>query len=215
MITISGIDVTPDNHLAPTLYDIGYHCSKLPRFGGATTGHWTVLHHLLAAFQYAVDWQPENRVLQLHAVLHDAHEAITGDMPKPWKTDDLRMLQADLDRRIFAGLGLSAPGLMTGRLVKQIDNQLAYNEAQVYAPQVAKVMLENPNFSEINPIDITGPRAVKAAGSWLTIMRFNAKKCGEAYEIIVKTLIEEMQHAKPATAPSPEPVEAGAGTGTV
>ncbi len=195
MITISGRNIQRDNHLAPSLYDIGYHCSKQPRFGGATTGHWTVLHHLFAAMLYAYDWRPKQPQLHLYAALHDAHESITSDVPQPWKTDDLRALQQDLDRRIYAMLKIPGPDLMTERMVKTIDNQLVYNEAQVYAPQVAAaILVPGPNYRDsINQLDTRGPKAVKEAELYLARARYDAKKCGQLYEQLITNILKRIE----------------------
>jgi hypothetical protein len=196
VITIDGTEILPGGAAAPSLYAIGYQLSKLPRYGGATIGHWTVLHHSYAAMYYAAMWRPKETWLSIHALLHDAHEAITGDVPRGWKTDDLRTYQHELDQRIYTSLHISTPDLLTARLVKTIDNQLGYNEAQVYAPQTAPVILREG----INPQDAHGPKAVKYAETELSMRRYNSEKCGTMYASMVKELLKsmEMHDSEPA-----------------
>lgn len=183
MITISGADLTPGNGAAPTLYDIGYSLSKVPRFGGHTIKHWTVLHHLYACAQYASLTGGDVK-LQLYALLHDAHEAVTGDIPQPWKTDDMKNLQGELDVRLYHSLHLSLPSLVIDRRVKQIDNQMVYDEALYACPQVAAAIIKpGPNFRDsINPSDLKGKQAVLRAHNMLSEIIMDPIKCAHDFE---------------------------------
>lgn len=188
MITISGQNVTRESG-APTLYDIGYHLSKQPRFGGATTIDWTVLDHLYACALYAKR-RGYSRKVQLYAALHDAHEAITSDIPQPWKTDDMREIQRQLDVRIYGSLGLRLPDMETQRLLHFIDNQMVYAEAKHVAPQVAEAILKpGPNFRDsINPQDWDADVAVQEL---LDYECGTADHRGKMYEVIIHELMKE------------------------
>lgn len=131
MKTISGINIVPGGTESPTMYDIGYALSQVPRFCGHTKEPWTVLQHLFAAARLAKLLGHSTRI-QLLALLHDAHEAITGDIPHPWKTDDLRKYQDELDTRIYASIGISLPSISEKKTVKEIDTMLLYAEAKVF-----------------------------------------------------------------------------------
>src|SRR5258708_3588012 len=101
MMTISGVIVEPDFDLAaPTMYDIGYSLSRMERFGGHTRTSYTVLQHLFAAAELARLLEYSTRI-QLLALLHDAHESVTGDIPRHWKTKDMSAQQDLIDERIF------------------------------------------------------------------------------------------------------------------
>lgn len=190
MITISGQNLTRDGSNAPTLYDIGYALSQVPRFGGHTTRRWTVLNHLYAAWHYADAKEDAN--VALHCLLHDAHEAITSDIPQPWKTEDMREIQQRLDVRIYHSLKLRQPDGFTARVIHQIDNQLVYAEAKQFAPQVAAEILKpGDNFRDgINTTDAVSDAAVDWAGRLL--VGLSPDDCGNLYRGSVEMAIKEV-----------------------
>jgi hypothetical protein len=103
VITHSGAEVWPDNDGVPTLMDIGRGLGRTARFAGQTEHLYTVLAHTFVVAQLV---RPENRI---HALLHDAPEAIVGDVPTTWKTDGARAHEADLLERIYAANGIDLP----------------------------------------------------------------------------------------------------------
>jgi hypothetical protein len=129
--------------------------------------------------------------VQLYAILHDAHEAITGDIPQPWKTDDMRALQQNLDYRIWSSLKLSQPDLVTQRTIHQIDNQMVYHEATHVAPQVAEAIREpGPNFRD--SIQVIDDDARVAVQEWLPYeISFHPERWGKTYKNIVEELIRD------------------------
>lgn len=62
-----------------TILDLAQHISKACRFGGACTEFYSVAQHSVLCAAYA----PEH--LKYQALMHDVHEAITGDMLSPIK----------------------------------------------------------------------------------------------------------------------------------
>lgn len=107
IITRDGRVVTHDSGV-PSLSDIAVSLSRMPRFAGNTSIPWTVLDHSLFMERLAADHAAEmlydqNRArgLRLAALLHDAHEAVTGDIPTAFKTEDMRGFQKKLDLRIM------------------------------------------------------------------------------------------------------------------
>ena len=200
MITISNISVTLEGSSAPTLFDIGYALSKIPRFGGHTTKHWTVLHHVYASTQYAHLVGGSVKV-QLHALLHDSDEAVTEDIPHPWKTEDMRALQKDIRIRIYNSLHLSPPDMATEREVKRIDSQMCYAEALWAAPQAAKPMLiPGPNFRDsIDPMDSKGDLAVQRASSMLAGIIMDPYACGNDFRRYFELLTMDYDSPTPAS----------------
>jgi hypothetical protein len=97
----------------PSLTDIAVGMSRQPRFGGQTKSQWSVLDHSLfcdelvrARAEKGVptlggDDEEAVRRWRLAVLLHDAHEALTGDVPSPLKTADFKAMQRELDRRIY------------------------------------------------------------------------------------------------------------------
>jgi hypothetical protein len=145
MLTLNGNMISPDGLNGLTPREIGTALGRVPRFGGHTNRYWTVLHH---SFVVEVLWgmisrgwdratldigyeSPVQMLTSLHALLHDAHEAVTGDIPTDWKTEDMRAQQRDLDRRIFRALGLSQPGEEISRIIKEMDARALRAEAYV------------------------------------------------------------------------------------
>lgn len=101
VLTYSGRLVSLDSLLEPpSIADIGLALSRMPRFAGHTRRWWTVAHHVL----WLEDYGRANgldRDARLGILLHDAHEAITGDIPTHFKTADMREVQRELDAVIF------------------------------------------------------------------------------------------------------------------
>lgn len=190
MITISGTNCGLDDNNCPSLYDMGYSLSQTPRFAGYTTQKYSVLHHLLGCWQYASRTGCGAKIA-LYALIHDAHESMTGDISQPWKTDDMRDLQRTLDVRIYQYLKLRMPDGETERIVKAIDNQMVYAEAKQVAPQVAAAILKpGDNYRDgIRPVDNDADGAVLTA---ITILSgANPSQCGDFFERWVQVAIKK------------------------
>lgn len=111
--------------------DIAHALSLINRFAGRTRLAWSVAaHSVLVACLMARDGLPAR--LQLYGLLHDAHEAFTGDLSTPLKQafeahlpgfqERLRAFQGELDGVIFPALGLDAmPGAEDRATCKRYD----------------------------------------------------------------------------------------------
>ena len=73
--------------------------------------------------------------VRLHALLHDAHEAVTGDIPTPWKREGNREDQDRLDARIYAKLDVPFPSAAFRQIVKECDRRALIVEADVLGPR--------------------------------------------------------------------------------
>jgi hypothetical protein len=87
----------------PTPEDIGQALGRIPRFAGQTKLWYPVLAHILTVAalmpeQYAV-----------FGLLHDAPEAITSDVPTPWKAKEQRELEHLLYERMVREAGFAWP----------------------------------------------------------------------------------------------------------
>lgn len=90
MLTASGAEyhlggaraLMPDN--APRIDDIAHALAQINRFNGHTTRPYSVAEHSLLVADVAA-WRGASAVVELAALLHDAHEAYVGDMPSPTK----------------------------------------------------------------------------------------------------------------------------------
>lgn len=121
MITHSGIHIQciGGESGTPTASDIAIHAGRLCRFGGAVW--YPLLPHLvtvgLLAYKRSGEWAN-----LLWGFLHDAHECITGDTPKPFKCDCMRQEQAALDERILNRfMGIEAKPLIDFDLIHECD----------------------------------------------------------------------------------------------
>ena len=127
----------------PTLADLSLGMSRIPRFAGQTRVPWSVLDHSLFAASMAQRDAPLAYAAQLAVLMHDAHEALTGDVPTPFKSDHLRSVQRLLDAKISALVCLNkCDCLFTDHdaLVKMYDLRALRAEALV----VASPMLTTP-----------------------------------------------------------------------
>lgn len=129
MMTRSGRLVLPDNNEAPTLEDIAWGLQHIYRFGAQTETPWNVLQHQLACEELARSEMLSDRIL-FFALMHDAHEAMTGDVPGTWKTKDLRQRQAGLDARIYQSLSIAPPSAIESEVVHSLDQRLLLAEAR-------------------------------------------------------------------------------------
>jgi uncharacterized protein len=66
------------------LRDISRHLAKINRFNGATRECYSVAQHSLHVCQLLA-LRKASPLLQLHGLLHDAHEAYSGDITRPMK----------------------------------------------------------------------------------------------------------------------------------
>lgn len=177
MITISGIELVPGGANAPSLYDIGYALRLQPRFGGHQTRlDWSVLHHLYAAGYLALEEGASVRV-QLLAFMHDAHEAVTGDIPAPWKSTDMRKLQDELDSRIFHSLDVDLPTPFERRLLKTYDTDLLHAESERFGPK----KLGEPS-----------KLAVQAVNAAIRVVPQFPIPAGRWFEGVIETILEAM-----------------------
>lgn len=154
MLTLSGHLVLPGMDNAPTLEDIAVGLGRVPRFGGQTRCWWPVLLHAHVCDRlmreqlqrYALVAPADKPVTpadiaggRLVALFHDAHEAVTGDIPTPWKTDEVKAQQMLLDTRIFRNvLGCDTPPHLMPAVVRSlmldVDRRALLAEAEVVGP---------------------------------------------------------------------------------
>lgn len=172
-LTYTGRRVKPGGTDHPGIVDIAVGMSRAARFAGQTARWFSVLDHSLfcdemvkAADDHGlVSWPDKfsptvvrTDHLRLAVLLHDAHEAMTGDVPTDWKGKDLRGSQLSLDHMI---MGAYFPGgiahyMKHHEAVKSFDRRALVAEAQVIGPPVKKeVILEAFGMTDDTPDDIT------------------------------------------------------------
>lgn len=129
LITQSGVHIQTTGGAAgtPTAQDIAVHAGRLCRFGGAVW--YPLLPHLVLVGLLA--YRRSGLLMNLlWGFLHDAHETVTGDVPRPFKCDCMRREQSALDRRILDRfIGLEAEPLIDYKLINECDHDACDLEA--------------------------------------------------------------------------------------
>ena len=121
--------------LAPTAAmvraeDLTHTLAYLPRFGGSLRTHYSVAQHSVLCA--ALVWRrTRDRNAALVALLHDAHEAYTGDIKGPvkalietWAPGKLGEIERGIDAAIHAWAGVQPYGPEVTSEVKRADREL-------------------------------------------------------------------------------------------
>lgn len=116
--------------------DIAHALARLARFNGhtRTAGIYSVADHCLWCSGVALDRWPDAPGVALQALLHDAHEAYTGDIVAPLKfipqvADVLRPIEESLQAAIHTALGVRPPTMTEATAVRHIDAWALHAEA--------------------------------------------------------------------------------------
>jgi hypothetical protein len=113
--------------------DIAVHLGRTGRFGGWGTKEWTVLHHSVLATTLWLKFY--GAAGAHHALLHDFHEYVTGDIPSPIKqvtNGAIKPLEQHLDQVIYKALGVQQPEEVEHRRVKVVDFSCLLIEAEYF-----------------------------------------------------------------------------------
>ena len=180
MMTVSGQLITQDAG-APTIEDIARGLSRMPRFAGQTTTPWTVAHHSLVVNEMA---RGDDQDLPLYALLHDAHECLTSDIPTTFKTPDMKSLQGRLDRRIYAALGLLPPEPDERAAIARLDTRALLAEAYMVTPAMTyeRIVEEREQLAEFGDVVLVQyvlhhyPSPEEARDEYIAQLLFHASK---------------------------------------
>jgi len=138
LYTYSGRIALPDG--APTLLDIAVALSRECRYAGNGMRWWPVSLHCLCV----ADLLPDS--LKLHGLMHDAAECITGDVPKPVKTDEIEAFEDMVQARIYESLKLTPPTAEEWCIIKQADMDVMRGEVYtVGTPALQEVYSRCPD----------------------------------------------------------------------
>lgn len=135
MITQSGVHIQKIGGVGgtPTAMDIAVHAGRMCRWAGAVWEPNLTHFVFVGLLAYKRSQSLKN---MLWGFLHDAHECVTGEVPRPFKCDCMRKEQAALDDRIARQFGILTVDL---HIIKQCDIDASHIEA---------VMLGVPGFAE-------------------------------------------------------------------
>jgi hypothetical protein len=140
MIAYHGENVWPDRG-APTVRSIGIQLGRIPRFCGSTREWYPVLSHVIVVAQLL----PAH--LRIHGLLHDAPEAILGDVPSTWKTEAARYQESEILDRIYDELGQTHIGFDDASILKQADLCALAAEAHVLGHPAAAEHWPDPDMN--------------------------------------------------------------------
>ncbi len=150
MHTLSGRRFEIGGSWSPTIKDVAFGLSRIPRWGGATLVPWTVLQHSLAAHRLA-----KRSPVALAILWHDVDEMATGDIPKPFKTPEQAALGERLRVWFFeATLGLPYPGEGVWDAVKLHDESMKIAEAHCFCHPRVRLDFPNLTVSDLNACDV-------------------------------------------------------------
>ena len=111
---------------------------KLCRFAGHTKGHYSVAEHSFR-LAIAVELAGGNEAAQLQALLHDAHEAYTGDITRPMRNaieslslQAIEAIEAIENRVAFAIFQKADCTAIPFEVVSRLDSELGEYERLLF-----------------------------------------------------------------------------------
>lgn len=188
IVTNSGKQVSPLDG-CPSIMDVALGLSRMPRFAGQGRRWWSVLDHSLYIERLARRYFPENVsegtvvAFRLCCLMHDAHEAMTGDVPTPFKGTQLRDLQWILDARLLDDLCPEIRDYDFSGAGKILDRRALLVEAYKVGPphlymidHVVRHFEEAPNEQDIR---IFARGMAEGHFGWSPMeLQFGARHCG-------------------------------------
>ena len=152
------------------ILDLVVHLGRERRWGGWGSQEWTVLHHsMLVALIWMKGGFPPEKLG--HVLLHDAHEAYTGDIPSPIKKlmgSGVGAFEGQLDTLIYAALDLPLMDAETKRMVKLCDLAALVIEAPLFGPPRAAADVPPEYEAEVTALVRKAvPGSVSHAGALL------------------------------------------------
>jgi hypothetical protein len=151
MKTFLGNDAPlPDNDNPASAIDLVVHLGRERRFGGWGDPNWTVLHHsMLVSLLWLKAYGPQG---VQHALLHDAHEYITGDLPSPVKQfmghEQVKLLEGFLDDRVREMAGFDEPDASDKHRVKMVDQAALIIEAYYFGTKGSFHLIGQENWGK-------------------------------------------------------------------
>lgn len=137
--------------------DIAHHLATLNRFAGAPPVPYSVAQHSIVVVRIVEQLHAEPLVA-LQALLHDAHEAYTNDVPGPAQSAiregaaELKVVQTSLDLAIYAALGIPLPTEKAIDAIRFADGKALATEWRAMMPGQIPPGYPEPATFNIKPI---------------------------------------------------------------
>jgi hypothetical protein len=129
---------------SPNITDIAVSLSRESRYAGAGVHWWPVALHTFVV----CDLLPMK--LRLHGLLHDAAECVTGDIPKPAKTETIEILEGKILASIYKGFGLKLPTPLEAELIHIADKHALHGEVHTVGTKALRsIYPEHPRAAEL------------------------------------------------------------------
>ncbi|KKN89687.1 hypothetical protein LCGC14_0235330 [marine sediment metagenome] len=139
-----------------TLEDIAYHLSMISRWNGVIQKPFSVLEHCLYCEELVRhSFYGASVTTRLYALLHDAHEAYTGDIHTALKKKCpyIEEFQQRLDIVIYKKFGIEPPDKLILPTIEWADRKAKLGEAYQFLPRGAyKAILGDKKPPELLPI---------------------------------------------------------------
>ena len=128
--------------VAPSLMDIAISLSREGRYAGAGMRWWPVVLHTVVVCDLL------RGPLKIHGLLHDSPECITGDIPKPIKTDAIEETEHELLVGIYANFQLALPTAEEYAEVKCADRLAMRGEVYTVGTQALQSIYDRAPEAE-------------------------------------------------------------------
>ena len=122
MITFTGIQMHPGCGKAPTPQDIAVGMCRITRYAGALWCPLAAHSVLVADYAYLAS---KDDVMWAYGLLHDAHETVTGETVRGYKTKAVGPLEDELDEAIFASFNLNITNYREARATIKAADEMA------------------------------------------------------------------------------------------
>ncbi len=122
MITFTGIQMHPGCGKAPAPRDIAVGMCRITRYAGALWCPLAAHSILVADFAHLAT---DDDLMWAYGLLHDAHETVTGETVRGYKTKAVGPLEDELDEAIFESFNLDIANYRKARAVIKAADEKA------------------------------------------------------------------------------------------
>ena len=170
ILTANGneVDLVYPRPQVMVLADVAHSLAQINRFTGHARRPYSVAEHSLLVLGIVEHlFAPASVHLRLAALMHDAHEAYTGDMATPIKRavgDHWDMLEHRIERTLRSAWGLHTAAYYHRAAIKQADLIALATERQQLMPPSPSLWEALVHIQPITWVDLMSPE--RCASTW-------------------------------------------------